>query len=121
MHDDLEVLGNDSGTAVENSGRRQSDSSSSASTSYDDGKVLERLDTIIKRFDTVDDALKSLESRSAAKSGDNTSVVSIDSSQFDYLQQSMQVNTYLTLIVAVLLACLFGYGLWHVFSGLWEV
>lgn len=33
------------------------------STTYDDSKVVERLDGIIKRFDTVDDALKSLSSR----------------------------------------------------------
>lgn len=125
MPDALEVLGSQADSAVDEVGQSQSnggDSGASASAStYDDSKVVERLDGILKRFDTVDEALKSLQTRGDTKQGDSSSVVVIDSSQYDYIQGSLSVNLYLTLIVAVLLACIFGYGIWHVFSGLWEV
>lgn len=90
-------------------------------TIYDDSKVVERLDTIIKRFDSIDDALKSLQTRDTKSGETSTSTIVIDSSQYEYLQSSLSTNLYITLALALIVCALFGALLWHLFSYRWHI
>lgn len=105
----------DSATAEGTTG--QSNGSVSGNTTYDDSKVVERLDGIIKRFDSVDDALKSISSRGDTKS-ETASTVTIDSTQYEKLTSLASINTFLSLCAAVLIAFFLGTFLWDLFCRL---
>lgn len=88
-------------------------------TTYDDSKVIERLDGIIKRFDTVDDALKTLSSRGDTKA-EVSSTVTIDSAQYEEITGRESINMFLVLCSAVLLAFLLGTYMWDLFCRLFR-
>ena len=86
-------------------------------TTYDDSKVIERLDGVIKRFDTVDDALKTLSSRGETKT-ESTSTVTIDSAQYEKLTSLASINSFLSLCATVIIAFFLGTFLWDLFCRL---
>lgn len=114
----LEVLGADSPASTS---QDASSSTSGTSVAYDDSKVIERLDGIIKRFDTVDDALKSLEQRQSTKSDGTATTVTLDATQYEAISSRAGLNTYFVLVTALIGFCIFGAMLWHFFSSRWEL
>ena len=94
-------------------------SNGNVSSTYDDSKVVERLDGIIKRFDTVDDALKTLSSRGDTKA-EVSSTVTIDSAQYEEITGRESINMFLVLCSAVLLAFLLGTYMWDLFCRLFR-
>lgn len=99
-------------------------------TGYDDGKVVERLDTMLKRFDSLEDAIRGLETRneaSKADTGSSDTVVALNDAQWQELvegyhwaKDSAGVLLFLVLLIALGVAAIFGSGLWTLFVRGWR-